>query len=61
MNKFTNYCVGVVKEAKRIRWPKGKDFTSHIAKVFSYIIFFALWLVLCDLLVSQLLQWVNFN
>lgn len=61
MNKFTNYCVGVVKEGKKVRWPRGKEFSAHIITVLSYVLFFAFWLVLCDLLVAELLQLANFN
>ena len=42
MNRFANYCVGVVKEGKRVRWPKGKDFQEHVITVLSYMVFFAM-------------------
>ena len=61
MNKFADYCVGVVKEGKRVRWPKGKAFTEHVVTVLSYMVFFAVWLVLCYLFVAWLLQLANFN
>ena len=61
MSKLSKYFKGVVKEGKRVRWPKGKDFQEHVITVLSYMVFFAMWLVLCDLFVAWLLQLANFN
>ena len=31
MSKFSNYLKGVVKEGKRVRWPKGADLWANVA------------------------------
>ena len=45
----------VIKEIKRIRWPKFSELMSNTAKVMVFAIAFGLFFVLCDLIISRLL------
>ena len=45
----------VVKEVKRIRWPKFSELMSNTAKVLTFAVAFGLFFVLCDLIISRLL------
>ena len=45
----------VIKEVKRIRWPKFSELMSNTAKVMVFAIAFELFFVLCDLIISRLL------
>ena len=47
---------GIVKEAKRVRWPKWKDIASNSGEVLIFVAFFALFFVLCELIVTFLLR-----
>ena len=47
---------GIRKEAKRVRWPKSKDAMNATGEVVVFTVFFALFFVLCDLLVVNLLR-----
>ncbi|MCI6744858.1 preprotein translocase subunit SecE [Anaerolactibacter massiliensis] len=50
---------GIKKEAKRVRWPKTKDTMSNTGEVVIFTAFFAVFFVLCDLLVSGLIQTIG--
>ena len=56
MDKIKAFFKGVVREAKRVRWPNGKRLAGLIATFFVYAIFFGLFLMVCDFLVIQLLN-----
>lgn len=47
---------GIRKEAKRVRWPKWKDTMNSTAETVIFTAFFAVYFILCDLLVSYLLR-----
>ncbi|MBP3891219.1 MAG: preprotein translocase subunit SecE [Solobacterium sp.] len=47
---------GIKKEAKRVRWPKVKDVTSNTAEVLIFVVFFALFFVLCDFAITFILR-----
>lgn len=47
---------GIRKEAKRVRWPKKKDTMNATGEVVIFTVFFAVFFVLCDLLVVNLLR-----
>ena len=38
MSKFSNYLKGVVKEGKRVRWPKGAELWKNVAVVLVVVI-----------------------
>jgi preprotein translocase SecE subunit len=46
---------GIKKEAKRVRWPKKEDTFARFGEVLIFSVFFALFFILCDLLVSGIL------
>ncbi len=50
---------GIVKEAKRVRWPKWKDIFTNTAEVIIFTAFFALFFVLCEFIVTLLLRWMG--
>lgn len=50
---------GIQKEAKRVRWPKGKDIRLSSAEVILFTAFFALFFIGCDLLVTFLLRMIG--
>lgn len=50
---------GVQKEAKRVRWPKWKDTGKNTAEVVTFTLFFAVYFVLCDLLVTYFLKFLG--
>ena len=60
MHKIKNYFIGVFKEGKKVRWNHGHEFASQLGTVFSYAIFFGLFLVIMDFLVINLLNLINF-
>ena len=43
---------GIVKEAKRVRWPKREDIMTNTGEVIVFTGFFAVFFVLCDLLTA---------
>ena len=53
--KIKGFFVGIANETKRIRWPKFSELMSNTAKVLVFCVLFALFFVLCDLIVSGLL------
>ena len=46
---------GIVKEIGRIRWPKGKELGVNTAEVLIVTIFFAIFFILIQLLLTYLL------
>ncbi|MBR2830704.1 MAG: preprotein translocase subunit SecE, partial [Solobacterium sp.] len=50
---------GIQKEAKRVRWPKGKDIRLSTAEVILFTAFFALFFIGCDFLVTFLLRMIG--
>lgn len=61
MIKVKHFFAGVLREAKRVRWPKGDDLQQYTATVLGYSLFFGLFLVLTDYVVIRLLQMINFR
>lgn len=55
MNKLKKYFKGVVKEGKRVRWPKKHDLWTSIAVVVCITFFAALCLAASDALTAELL------
>ncbi|MEG0077868.1 preprotein translocase subunit SecE [Anaerorhabdus sp.] len=50
---------GVTKEAKRVRWPKGKDLMSSTGEVLIFIIFFGAFFVGCEFLITFFLKLIG--
>lgn len=50
---------GIKKEAKRVRWPKKKDTWSNTGEVVTFTVFFALYFVLCEFVVSYVLKLIG--
>lgn len=55
MDKTFSYS-GIVKEAKRVRWPKRQEWTQTTLEVLAFSAFFAAFFVLCDLGISSILR-----
>jgi len=60
IKKIGVFFSGVWKEAKRVRWAKGPEFKANVSVVFGWAFFFGLFLVICDWVVANLLQWIGF-
>lgn len=54
-NKIKSFFTGIVTETKRIRFPKLSEMVSNTGKVLVFCVLFALFFVICDLAVSELL------
>ena len=54
-NKIKSFFTGIVTETKRIRFPKVSELVTNTGKVLVFCVLFALFFVLCDLAVSELL------
>lgn len=50
---------GINKEIKKIRWPKSKDLLTSSVQVIIFTLFFGLFFVLCELLVSVVLKGIG--
>ena len=56
MSKFSNYLKGVVKEGKRVRWPKGAELWTNVAVVLVVVTAAAGFLALDDFISTNLLS-----
>lgn len=54
-DKIVDLFAGVSRETKRIRWPKLSELMSNTGKVLFFCVLFAIFFVLCDLVVSGIL------
>lgn len=54
------YFIGVFREIKRIRWPKGKTLIKATATVVIFAVFFGICLFSFDYIVIKLLQAIGF-
>lgn len=50
---------GIGKEIKRIRWPKKKDLGLNTAEVLIFCVFFGVFFVVCEFLVSFFLRLIG--
>ena len=50
---------GIAKEARRIKWPTGKELLEKSGKVLVFICLFALFFVLTELAISGLMNLVG--
>ena len=53
--KLRRYAIGVFREIKRIRWPKGKDLVKATVTVAIFAVFFGICLFSFDYIVIKLL------
>jgi len=54
------YFIGVFREVKRIRWPKGKDLVKATVTVAIFAVFFGICLFSFDYIVIKLLKSIGF-
>ncbi len=54
MSKFRSFLVDEKKELKKVKWPNKKDMTIYSVATISFIIFFALFFTVSDLLLAGL-------
>ncbi|MFV0380023.1 MAG: preprotein translocase subunit SecE [Anaerorhabdus sp.] len=50
---------GISKEIKRIRWPHPKELMSNTLEVIMFIVFFALFFILCEFTVTYFLRLIG--
>ena len=50
---------GISKEIKRVRWPKLKDLTFSTEEVLIFMIFFAVFFVFCEFLITFFLKFIG--
>lgn len=58
--KLRRYAIGVFREIKRIRWPKGKDLVKATVTVAIFAIFFGICLFSFDYIVIKMLKAIGF-
>ncbi len=58
-NPISRFFSGVATEIKRIRWPKFSELMADTGKVLVFCILFAIFFVLCDLVVSKFLLMIG--
>lgn len=59
-NSIKRYFLGVIKEARRIRWPNASTLATAVATVLIFGTFFAVGLFGFDWLVVKMLQAIGF-
>lgn len=59
MQRLTGFFRGVVREMKKVSWPKGKELTSYTIIVLTTVIFMALFFTVVDLGISELIRFVS--
>lgn len=57
MGKLKRFFREVLSEMRKTSWPKSKELTKYTVVVVSTVIFMALFFVLIDLGISELLSW----
>ena len=58
--KIKRYFIGIFREIKRIRWPKGKDLVKATITVAIFAVFFGICLFSFDYIVIKLLKSIGF-
>ncbi|WP_423363226.1 preprotein translocase subunit SecE [Mycoplasma sp. P36-A1] len=51
-----SYFKGVIAEAKRVEWPKGKELTKMVFSVTEICAFFAIIFIVMDLLINLIMK-----
>lgn len=50
---------GIAKEVKRIRWPKTADLTNSSAEVILFCVFFGVFFVACEFVITFFLKLIG--
>ena len=58
--KIRRYAIGIFREIKRIRWPKGKDLVKATVTVAIFAVFFGICLFSFDYIVIKMLKAIGF-
>ncbi|WP_019244362.1 MULTISPECIES: preprotein translocase subunit SecE [Bacillus] len=61
MQRMTDFFRGVVREMKKVSWPKRKELTSYTIIVLTTVIFMALFFTVIDLGISEVIRLVTKN
>ncbi|MFS0784193.1 preprotein translocase subunit SecE [Bacillus sp. 1P06AnD] len=59
MRRITDFFRGVVREMKKVSWPKRKELTSYTIIVLTTVILMSLFFTVIDLGISELIRWVD--
>ncbi|WP_050613618.1 preprotein translocase subunit SecE [Bacillus testis] len=59
MQRIADFFRGVVREMKKVSWPKKKELTSYTIIVLTTVILMSLFFTVIDLGISELIRWVN--
>ncbi len=59
MKKVLNFLKEVKKEMKKVRWPNKKEMFSYSIATISFVLIFALFFVLTDIILATLKTWVS--
>ncbi|MDD4547772.1 MAG: preprotein translocase subunit SecE [Bacilli bacterium] len=58
MKKIMNFFKEVKKEMKKVRWPNKKEMVTYSVATISFVIVFALFFVLTDIVLAMIKTWV---
>ncbi|MDX8363092.1 MULTISPECIES: preprotein translocase subunit SecE [Bacillaceae] len=58
MKRLTTFLRDVVREMKKVSWPKQKELTRYTITVLSTVVFFVLFFALTDQIISFLIELV---
>ncbi|MDX8367584.1 preprotein translocase subunit SecE [Cytobacillus sp. Hm23] len=58
MKRLTTFLRDVVREMKKVSWPKRKELTRYTITVLSTVVFFVLFFALTDQIISFLIELV---
>ncbi|PLT31312.1 preprotein translocase subunit SecE [Peribacillus deserti] len=56
MQRISEFFRGVVREMKKVSWPKKKELTSYTITVLTTIVFMAVFFAVIDLGISKLIR-----
>ncbi|NLM63031.1 MAG: preprotein translocase subunit SecE [Mollicutes bacterium] len=59
MKKIIEFLKDVKKEMKKVRWPNKKEMATYSIATISFIIFFALFFMIIDIVLATLKTWVR--
>ncbi|MEH6942024.1 preprotein translocase subunit SecE [Bacillus sp. JJ722] len=59
MQRLTDFFRGVIREMKKVSWPKRKELTSYTIIVLSTVLFMSLFFTVIDLGISELIRLVT--
>ncbi|WP_042353201.1 preprotein translocase subunit SecE [Bacillus massiliigorillae] len=59
MQRLTDFFRGVIREMKKVSWPKRKELASYTLIVLSTVVFMSLFFTVVDLGISELIRLVT--